>query len=28
VRAGKVPDGEPSFRDGLECARVMDRLRA
>jgi predicted dehydrogenase len=28
VRAGKVPAGEPTFRDGVECARVMDRLRA
>ncbi len=28
VRAGEVPDGEPTFRDGVECARVMDRLRA
>ena len=28
VRAAKVPDGEPTFRDGVECARVMDRLRA
>ena len=27
VRTGKVPDGEPTFRDGVECARVMDRLR-
>jgi predicted dehydrogenase len=28
VRDGKVPDGEPTFTDGVECARVMDRLRA
>ena len=28
VRDGKVPEGEPTFRDGVECARVMDRLRA
>jgi predicted dehydrogenase len=28
VRDGKVPDGEPTFADGLACARVMDQLRA
>lgn len=28
VRDGAVPDGEPTFADGLACARVMDRLRA
>ena len=28
VRAGAVPDGEPTFADGLACARVMDQLRA
>ncbi len=28
VRAGAVPDGEPTFADGLACARVMDALRA
>jgi predicted dehydrogenase len=28
VRDGKVPDGEPTFTDGVECARVMDRLKA
>jgi predicted dehydrogenase len=28
VRDGMVPDGEPTFTDGVECARVMDCLRA
>jgi predicted dehydrogenase len=28
VRDGKVPDGEPTFADGLTCALVMDQLRA
>jgi predicted dehydrogenase len=28
VRDGKVPDGEPTFADGLACAQVMDQLRA
>jgi predicted dehydrogenase len=28
VRAGAVPDGEATFADGVECARVMDALRA
>jgi predicted dehydrogenase len=28
VRSGKVPEGEPTFVDGVECARVMDALRA
>jgi hypothetical protein len=28
VRNGAVPDGEPTFADGLACARVMDQLRA
>jgi predicted dehydrogenase len=28
VRDGKVPDGVPTFADGLACARVMDQLRA
>ena len=27
VRDGAVADGEPSFTDGVECARVMDLLR-
>jgi predicted dehydrogenase len=28
VRDGVVPDGEPTFADGVACARVMDQLRA
>jgi predicted dehydrogenase len=28
VRDGAVPHGEPTFVDGLECVRVMDRLKA
>ena len=28
VLDGKVPDGEPTFADGLACAHVMDQLRA
>jgi hypothetical protein len=28
VRDDKVPNGEPTFLDGVECARVMDQLRA
>jgi predicted dehydrogenase len=28
VRAGSAPDGEPTFADGVACARVMDALRA
>jgi predicted dehydrogenase len=28
VRNGAVPDGAPTFADGLACARVMDQLRA
>jgi predicted dehydrogenase len=28
VRMGHVPDGEPTFADGVACARVMDDLRA
>jgi predicted dehydrogenase len=28
VRAGTVPDGEATFADGVECARVMDALRS
>ena len=28
VREGKVPDHAPTFTDGVECARVMDLLRA
>ena len=28
VRDGAVPEGEPTFADGLACARVMDQLRA
>jgi predicted dehydrogenase len=28
VRDGAVPDGEATFADGVECARVMDALRA
>jgi predicted dehydrogenase len=27
VRSGEVPDGEPTFADGVACARVMDALR-
>jgi predicted dehydrogenase len=27
VRNGEVPDGEATFADGVECARVMDALR-
>lgn len=27
VRDGAVPDGEPTFADGVACARVMDALR-
>jgi predicted dehydrogenase len=27
VRGGAVPDGEPTFADGVACARVMDALR-
>ena len=27
VRDGKVPDDAPTFTDGVECARIMDRLR-
>lgn len=27
VRKGAVPEGEPTFADGVECARVMDALR-
>ena len=27
VRAGVVPDGVPTFADGVACARVMDQLR-
>jgi predicted dehydrogenase len=27
VRSGAVPDGEPTFADGVACARVMDALR-
>jgi predicted dehydrogenase len=27
VRAGAVPDGVPTFADGVACARVMDDLR-
>ena len=27
VRGGEVPDGEPTFADGVACARVMDALR-
>jgi predicted dehydrogenase len=27
VREGMVPDGEPTFADGVACARVMDALR-
>lgn len=28
VRRGAAPPGEPTFVDGLACARVMDQLRA
>jgi predicted dehydrogenase len=28
VRTGSVPEGAPTFADGLACATVMDRLRA
>jgi predicted dehydrogenase len=28
VRSGVVPDGAPTFADGVACARVMDALRA
>jgi predicted dehydrogenase len=28
VRSGTVPEGEPTFADGVACARVMDVLRA
>ena len=28
VRNGAVPNGEPTFADGLACATVMDQLRA
>ena len=28
IRTGMVPDGAPTFADGLACARVMDQLRA
>ena len=28
VQAGRVPDGEATFADGLACAQVMDALRA
>jgi predicted dehydrogenase len=27
VRRGVVPEGEPTFADGLACARVLDRFR-
>ena len=27
VRDGAVPEGEPTFDDGVACARVMDALR-
>jgi predicted dehydrogenase len=27
VRAGAIPDGEPTFADGVACAKVMDALR-
>jgi hypothetical protein len=27
VQAGSVPDGEATFADGVECARVMDAMR-
>ena len=28
VRSGAIPEGAPTFADGLACARVMDQLRA
>jgi predicted dehydrogenase len=28
VRTGDIPAGEPTFADGVACARVMDALRA